>query len=121
MSYCRLTDTSDVYAYQDDLRGFLVLVGNSRLPALPDDQADAMTMPEFRDWLRGNMKPIGGRFDGKTFEEKTPHALFCRLRDLLSVGYRVEPDTWVHIHRHHPELGLDAAGLVPVERPAPKP
>lgn len=115
MTYCTMTDFSDIYAFEAAPGCFRVMVAHGRLPYLPEHQADQMCVEEYREWARAQMKPIGGRCDGMSFREGSAHALFCRLRDLLALGYRVDPKVWEELQRCHPELGLEGkwAGPVP--------
>lgn len=101
MSYCRIGENSDVYAFSDGT-SFVVQVARNRSDALDEDAADAMPASDLWQWLQEHSHPIGGRCDGEEFVLNTPAELVEKLRDLLALGYRVEPSTWATIESAHP-------------------
>lgn len=109
MSYCRLSDDSDVSAVSTDTGTFIVLVAAVRTPNLPDATTDAMIAPQLWDWMQDNAVPIGGRYDGEVVELDSPQALVNKLRDLLVLGYRVPPSAWEAIYADHPQLRAEAS------------
>lgn len=113
MSYCRFGDTSDVLAFQVDEDVFGVVVANKRIPSIPPEEEDRMSVEEYQAYCDSKSVSIGGRFDGQTFRRSSPRELFELLRDLATVGYMVDPSTWRELNRFHPELRLDEHGVCP--------
>lgn len=111
MSYCRFGPNSDVYAFCYEGEGFVVQVARNRTPDLDDKQSDTMSVSQMWQWLQENAQPIGGRCDGEEFILATPVDLVEKLRDLMALGYRVEPSTWANIEREHPGASLGLARL----------
>ena len=120
MSFCRVGTQSDIHAFEEGTGRFVVQVARNRHAPLTEAQEDAMTAAQMWDWLQANSQPIGGRCDGEQFELATPGALVDKLRDLLVLGYQVEPETWANIERDYP--GVVPGALLPtVRRHAPMP
>lgn len=101
MSYCRFSSCDfqcDVYVYADVCGGITTHVAASRyvyarpLPP-PVPFAEAAWVDREVEVQRiindSTMKPIGGPFDGQTFNDDTLEEVLSRLESLQSAGYRV--------------------------------
>lgn len=86
MSYCRMSDDSDIYAYRTgDVYTIRVASG--------------------REAQWGKFEPVGLPLDGKVFTEYSLEMFETRLVDLRDMGYRVPDHTFDRIRRELNEQG----------------
>ena len=101
MSYCRFSSDnwrSDVYAYADVSGGYTTHVASNRVigdvPTLPrfDNRSFLEAYRRQMDFLRdAKREPIGGPYDGDSFNDEGLEEFLARLLSLREAGYYV-PD-----------------------------
>ncbi len=92
MSYCRWTDESDVYCYEDCMGGFTTHVAGQRLKPgaeLPDLWAAGQRDEDFWAAIDASYEPVGFACDGETFNDSDLESLLDRLLELRAMGYKV--------------------------------
>ncbi len=132
MSYCRFSTDQfqcDLYVYYSVGDFYAIHVANRRVvyhrplpPDVPWPRPGA-TKAETRKWARRYMKgqrdmakigrhhkPIGGPFDGETFNEPTIDAAIARLESLRAAGYRFPDDVIAELREEQAEEAAEEAG-----------
>lgn len=101
MSYCRWSSDDyqcDLYCYEDVMGGYTIHVAAYRY-IFKKPLPSPIPLDNIEEWLARNNEvdqiikeadrtAIGLKFDGQTFNEKTPHDFLVRLLILRKAGYK---------------------------------